>query len=143
MTDIAKKKLFSLVVLIGFIVLGVTILHRYQGEIRLPRIGLEQAQKDKKYEGMVHCSFISNIGNRNHLKVEISIPCYTREQKIQLKKKMENLQSDFIIRIDPMELKGWVQKRNFEAIKNNLLMIINRHTDKPIKKVYFDTFLYQ
>ena len=70
----------------------------------------------------------------------MAIPYENREQRIDIKRNMQKIKNDILITFDQKEMEKWVEQRNFVAIKSNYLKIINKHTDKPVKDVYFAAF---
>jgi hypothetical protein len=71
----------------------------------------------------------------------MAVPCENEKQYQDLTLKSKKIKSDFFTDIDQMKIIEWHKKRDFMAIKNEYRRIINRHTDKPVKAVYFDFIL--
>ncbi len=101
---------------------------------------MKKTKKDDGYSRHVKHSVVLNIGERNFLKMEIAIPYENMEQSIDLKRKMKKIHNDILVSFDHKEMEEWVKQRDFEAIKSKYLKIINQHTDKPVKDLYFKTF---
>ena len=70
----------------------------------------------------------------------MAIPCENMEQSIDLNRKMEKIKNDILVSFDHKEMEEWVEQRDFEAIRSKYLKIINQHTDKPVKDLYFASF---
>jgi len=71
------------------------------------------------------------------------IPCEDEDQYYDLKRNMNGIKSDILIRIDQMEMDKLVRHRKLTEIKNNVLKIINLHTKKTVKYIYYDSLTYQ
>ncbi len=142
MSDNVYLKGFIAIVVVGLLVLGAGILNQYKEEITISKLSLGQKKTKKKndYARYVKSSVISNIGGQNFLKLEMAIPYENLEQRRDLKRKMNKIKDDFIVNIEQKKMEEWVKQRDFAAIRNEYLKIINQHTDKPIKNLYFKSF---
>ena len=142
MSDNVYLKGFIAIVVVGLLILGAGILNQYKEEITISKLSLGQKKTKKKndYARYVKSSVISNIGGQNFLKLEMAIPYENLEQRRDLKRKMNKIKDDFIVNIEQKKMEEWVKQRDFAAIRNEYLKIINQHTDKPIKNLYFKSF---
>ena len=123
----------------GLLMVCVAFLYRYGLNIHLPSISLP-SKKKPAYEGHVKCSLVSNIGQGTIVKIEMLIPFQNESQQIDLKNNMKILQSDFLTNIDQEKMAQWVKQRDFSALKNEFLKIINQRTKQPVTHLYFDSF---
>lgn len=73
----------------------------------------------------------------------MAIPYENKKQYEDLNGKMDRIKSDMLTNLDQQEMNKWIKERDYVAIKGELLKIINKHTQKPIENIYFDSFLYQ
>lgn len=142
MGDNVYLKSFIGIVVVGLLVLGAVVLNQYKQEIVISNLSLSQNKTKKKdyYSRFVESSVISNIGGQNILKLEMAIPYENSEQRRDLKRKMRKIKDDFLVHVEQRKMEEWVQQRDFAAIRNEYLKIINQHTDKPIKIIYFKSF---
>lgn len=99
-------------------------------------------KKSAAYAKCVTYRVVSNIDMQNILKMEIAIPYEDIEQKKDLKRKIKRIKNDFIGNVDQRKMEEWVKQRDFAAVKSELLKIINKNANKPIKDIYFKTFNY-
>ncbi len=139
--NVYLKSLIAILV-VGLLVLGAGVLNHYKEEITISKLSLSQRKTKKKdeYARYVKSTVISNIGGHNILKLEMAIPYEKVEQRRDLKRKMKKINDDFLIHIEQRKMEEWVKQRDFAAIKNAYLKIINKHTDKPIENLYFASF---
>ena len=142
MGDNVYLKSFIGIVVVGLLVLGAVVLNQYKQEIVISNLSLSQNKTKKKdyYSRFVESSVISNIGGQNILKLEMAIPYENIEQRRDLNRKMRKIKDDFLVRVEQRKMEEWVQQRDFAAIRNEYLKIINQHTDKPIENLYFKSF---
>ena len=135
-------KSFIAIVVVGLLVLGPWILNQYKEEITISKFLLIQRKtKDKdEYSRFVQSRVISNIGGQNILKLEMAIPYENIEQRRDLKQNMKKIKDDLLVHIEQRKMEEWIKQRDFAAIKKEYLKIINQHTDKPIKIIYFKSF---
>jgi flagellar basal body-associated protein FliL len=76
-------------------------------------------------------------------KIRAKIPNRDKKQQDDLKGKLEGIKSDFLTNMNQQELAKWIRERNYDAIKAELLKVINTHTNKPVEHIYFDSLIYQ
>jgi flagellar basal body-associated protein FliL len=119
------------------------ILYHYREILEFPEISWEKIMPTDSRKTTVNCTITSRMGRRGALKAEVKIPCKDKKQKEKLSRMKKQIQSDFLMTVDQMALQGWIKERNYEAIRKEMLRVINRHTDEPIKNIYFDSLLYQ
>jgi hypothetical protein len=60
----------------------------------------------------------------------------------EISNKLPRIQSEFLTTLDQGKMKNWIRYRDFDAIKGEFLSIVNRYSDRPINKIYFDSFNY-
>ncbi|MBL7181244.1 MAG: flagellar basal body-associated FliL family protein [Desulfobacterales bacterium] len=133
-----KQQSFIIISVIGLLVLGAGILNHFKKEIKLPEISLQKTKKeDDGYSRYVKCSIVSNIGPQNILKMEMAIPYENKEQCMDLKRNMNRIKNDFIVRIEQQDMEAWVTQKDFAAIKSEYIKIINQNISKPVQNLYF------
>jgi len=139
MNNVYLKPMLIILVLGLIIVIG-GVLNHYRGEINLSKVFREKTKKDDGFLGYVKYGIVSNAGRNVRLKMELAIPYEDDKQRNDLTIKMSRIKSDFLMEIDQVEMEKWVNKREFSTIKGRLLKIINRHTNKPVEELYFESF---
>ena len=75
--------------------------------------------------------------------LEMAIPYENKTEYADLNEKIDRIKSDMLTNIDQVEMDKRVRERDYVAIKDELLKVINKHTKKPIEHIYFDSFIYQ
>lgn len=135
-------KIFLSIIAVGISILIAVTLQDFRWELKLPQMSSKKEKETTAYAKYVKYSVISNIGMQNILKMEIAIPYEDMEQKRDLKRNIKKIKSDFFLTVDQSKMEEWVKQRDFAALKSEFLKIINRHTDKPVKDIYFKTFNY-
>ena len=133
------------IVLSIFVLIAICVaayFHRNE-KINFEKISMLSQKKDKNGSNYIKCKLFSNIGTRDYLMMEMSIPYENKTQYSELNQKLDRIKSDMLTTIDQTEMNKWVTERDYVAIKGELLKVINKHTKKPIEHIYFDSFLYQ
>jgi hypothetical protein len=133
-----------IIVSIAFIMAFSFVILCYHREYRqFPKVSWKALMPGRGQKPSVRCSITSPMGRRGALKVEINIPCEDTKQQRRLSGLEQEFQSDFLTTVDHMALEAWIEERNYEAIRAELLRVINRHTAKPIERIYFESLLYR
>jgi flagellar basal body-associated protein FliL len=140
MNDGILRKTFATILIIGLSVLCIGFINHNKADINFSKISMKKTRQNDGYSRHVKYNVVLNIGERNFLKMEMAIPCENMEQSIDLNRKMEKIKNDILVSFDHKEMEEWVEQRDFEAIRSKYLKIINQHTDKPVKDLYFASF---
>lgn len=137
-----KGSTFVLAIFV-LIAICVTIFIFHDEEIHLQNLSMLKQKKGKVVSRTIKCQLFSNLGTNDYLMLEMAIPYQDKEQKADLDGKMERIKSDFLTNINPQKMEKWIQERDYDAIKGELLKVINSHTIQPVEHIYFDSLLYQ
>lgn len=140
-----KKGTFWAIVLSVLVLIAVFagIIYHRNAKIEFRKLSMLKGKRDKNTSEYIKCQLFSNIGTQNYLMIEMAIPYQNKEQKYNLKNKLDRIKSDMLINIDQRDMREWVKERDYVAIKSELLKVINKHTDRPVEQIYFESFLYQ
>jgi flagellar basal body-associated protein FliL len=141
----SHKGLFLKIVLSVFVLIAIcaaAFIHQNE-TMNFHNISMLRPKKDKNESNYIKCQLFSNIGNQNYLTLKMAIPYENKIQYTDLNQKIDRIKSDMLTNIDQEEMNKWVKERNYVAIKSELLRVINKHTNKPIEHIYFESFLYQ
>ena len=95
-----------------------------------------------KIKGMDRMKVVFNVGSDTSLGLAVAIPYDRKEQFSELWKKYPKIKNDFLMKVQPEEMKGWVKRRDFTAIKKKILEIVNDNLERPIKTLYLESFSY-
>jgi flagellar basal body-associated protein FliL len=133
------------IVLSVFVLIAICVaaFFHHNENINFKKMSMLSQKKDKNESNYIKCKLFSNIGTQDYLMMEMSIPYENKTQYSELNQKLDRIKSDMLTDIDQKEMNKWVKERDYAAIKGELLKVINKHTKKPIKNIYFDSFLYQ
>jgi flagellar basal body-associated protein FliL len=142
MRDIDKRKraikiIISLVVL--FLCAGGLYHYRYKFDLSKSLLTRKNRTENSKN---VMVKVTTHVGSKILLDIEMAIPCEDGKQRADLTRNLKTIKSDLLTSIDHTDMEGWIRERKFGAIKSQLLEIVNRHVDKPVKHLYFQSFLY-
>lgn len=113
-------------------------LHHYRAEIKVLDLKLRNAPvKSAK----VHCETATTIGTK-HLTLGFYIVSADRSQWEELVKKLPRIKHDILVTANEAKMRSWIAQRDFGKIKASLLETVNRHTGRPVKTVYLESFFY-
>lgn len=141
-------KYFKVAFGVVFAVLGCILVFSYQGEYKVTPVQLSKVKKVKRLNSLrnnkiVKTKFHMGIGNKNSFGIELAIPYEKRGQRQRLWKNSSRIKNDFLMDVGEEDLKKWVEKRDYKAIKSKFLQIVNRYMDEPINVVYLDNILIE
>jgi flagellar basal body-associated protein FliL len=128
---------------IALIAICVTIFIYHDEKVNLKNLSMLKPKAGKTAPQYVKCQLFSNLGAKDYLMLEMAIPYRDKEQQTDLKGKLDQIKSDFLININQQKMAKWIQERDYDAIKGELLKVINTHTQKPVEQIYFDSLIYQ
>ncbi len=140
MKTVNTRKIYTTIFIIGIVVGCIGLIDHYKADINLSKISIKKSKKNDGYARHVKYKMVSNLGEGKILNLEMAIPYKNREERINLKRNMQKIKNDILVTFDQEEMEEWVEQRNFEAIKSQYLAIINQHTDKPVKELFFASF---
>jgi flagellar basal body-associated protein FliL len=140
-----NKGRFLAIILSVFVLIVICVAaFFYQNEkITFQNISMLKQKEDKNGSNYLKLQFQTNLGTQNYLMLEMAIPYENKTQYADLSQKIDKIKSDMLTDIDQKAMNKWVEERDFDAIKSELLNVINKHTKRPIEHIYFDSFLYQ
>jgi len=111
--------------------------------VHLQNLSMLKPKQGKAASHHIKCRLFSNLGTNDYLMLEIAIPYRDKDQQADLKGKLGSIKSDFLTNINQRKMEKWIQERDYDAIKAELLKVINTHTKKPVEHLYFDSLIYQ
>jgi flagellar basal body-associated protein FliL len=129
--------------ILTLIAISVVVFIYHDDEVNLGRLSMLKPKAGNAAPHYVKCQLFSNFGANNYLMLEMAIPYRDKEQQSDLKGKMERIKSDFLTNVNHRKLGKWIQERDYDALKAELLKVINAHTKEPVEHIYFDSLLYQ
>jgi flagellar basal body-associated protein FliL len=140
MTD--KVKGFFIASLVGILIAAMALIYQQRDRLDLPDFSPQAAPKRSKMIGQIRCTVVSSTSGRNHLRLKVAIPCQNTAQRLELKKKLPRLQHELIMSMGQPEMEEFVRQRNFEAMRRELLQVVNRVSKKPVNTLYFEGFVH-
>jgi flagellar basal body-associated protein FliL len=127
----------------ALIAICVMIYIYHDENINLQNLSMLKRKGDRNASQYVKCELFSNLGAKDYLMLEMAIPYRDKEQQADLNGKLDQIKSDFLTNINHRNMEIWIQERDYDAIKGELLKVINTHTKQPVANIYFDSLLYQ
>ena len=125
------------------VVIGLTLLaYQYRNDSRFVKVSkaLREGFNAPKKKG-VEIVVVAGIEDKN-LRLKLSIPIYNLKQKRKFSKRLSRIQHDLILSMGEPNMRQWVKRRNFKAIKKHVLKVVNHYSDVKIKKLYVENFFY-
>lgn len=139
---IGKPVAIVLSVFVLIVICFVLFIHLNE-KIDFQNLSVLRPKTSEHGSNYIKCQIFSNLGPQNYLTMEMAIPYENKRQYEDLNGKIDKIKSDMLTNIDQQEMNKWIRERDYVAIKGELLKIINKHSQKPIEHIYFDSFLYQ
>jgi flagellar basal body-associated protein FliL len=135
---VMKSKIGTIIclVLIGLMITVVVLFYQNRGRVELPSMLRHPSQKNAND---VRCVLRSTLGAQT-LRLTFHVPCRDREHKRELSKNLPRIHHDLVMTMDRQEISHSLKKRDFEEVRSHLLTIVNKHTTRPVDKLYFDNF---
>ena len=127
----------------AIIAIGVAVYIFRAENVHLQNLSMLKSKQGSTAPQIVKCRLFSNLGTNDYLMLEMAIPYKDKDQQTDLKGKLESIKSDFLTNINPQKMEKWIQERDYDAVKAELLKVINTHTKKPVEHIYFDSMIYQ
>ena len=140
--DNKKKQKFVIITTIALILCCFMLLFFYQGKHRLNLPSIKNKERLKKSKGIERVRVTFNTGIDGRLGIVMSIPVDHEDQRQDILENYPKLKNAFLMKVEPKEMNGWVEERNYNAIRRKFLEILNGILEKPVEKVYFDSFFY-
>ena len=140
--DNKEKQKFIIITTIALILCCFFVLFFYQGKHKVNVPAFKERERLKKSDGMERVKVTFNTGMDGRLGIVMSIPVEHEDQRKDILHNYPKLKNDFLMKVEPKEMNGWVEERNYKAIRKKFLEILNGILEKPIEKVYFDSFFY-
>jgi len=115
-----------------------TVMYYQKDEIQLGKLLFNPSHKNQNH---FRCLVVANVALK-HLRLKFSIPCSDLKDITHLNKIMPRLKHDMILSIDNENMSRSIKDRDFENIRKTILSVVNRHTRKPVKTIYFENFFF-
>ena len=129
--------------ILALIAISVVVFIYHDNKVNLQNLSMLKPTSGKTAPKVVKCRLFSNLGTNDYLILEMAIPYRDKEQQADLKGKIERIRSDFLTNINHRKMEKWIQERDYDSIKAELLKVINVHTKEPVEHIYFDSLIYQ
>ena len=113
-------------------------LYHYREELKIPDLHFNPSKKAKK---TVSCAVFTAIGSKD-LRLGFAMPFKGGRQRKELEQLLPRIKHDLQVTANQPRVASWFEHRDFDAIKNHLLTIINTHTEKPVKVIYLEFFFF-
>jgi len=140
--DNKQTQKFITITTIALILCCFFVLYFYQAKHRVSVPAFKDRDMLKKSDGIERIKVTFNTGMNGRLGIVMSIPIEHEDQRNDILHNYSKLKNDFLMKVEPKEINVWVEERNYKAIRKKFLEILNGILEKPIKKVYFDSFFY-
>lgn len=139
-----QNHLRRLVIVLAVGALGTLVWLAYENkaDIHWPDFTMKKPAGPQVATETVSCRVVSNLGKNKLLRFDMLIPCEDKKQKKEINKQMPQVKNDLLVYLDRDEMEQWVKDRDFTSIKRELLRIVNQHSKRPVKAIYFDKFIY-
>jgi len=125
----------SLIIFFGGL---IVFLYNYREEIHIPQITLEPFRHSG---GNVECLVVTTIRDKS-LRLSFSIPAKDKRHRERLIRELPRIKHELLMSADDPEMVSYFEKRDFVSIRKKVIELVNKHLEKPVDTVYFDSFFY-
>ena len=136
-----QNKIFTIFILVMIVVIFV-VVYSYQNDLEIVPVTLKNKKPRLQNNNFVKYKMNFNMGNDQLLGLVMAIPYKGRDQQKELIKNKTRIKNDLITTVDQNEIKRWVKNRNYLAIKQTFINVLNKNLKKPIETIHFETFFY-
>ena len=133
-----KTNTFLSLFLLLVLAASLVIMVRYGGDITLQDFKLRNSKQTVQN---VRCDVQTALGDK-HLRLAFSIASEDMEQRKVLLQNLPRIKHDLQVYSGQTETASWCERRDFVALKGYLMGIVNRHSPRPVKALYIETFFY-
>ena len=133
-----KGNIFFIIFTLLIFATILTALYYKKDEIEVGRLILNPSQKKQNH---FRCLVVANVALK-HLRLKFSIPCNDLTEITHLNKNMSRLKHDMLLSIDNDKMSRSIEDRDFDNIRKTIISVVNRHTRKPVKTIYFENFFF-
>jgi flagellar basal body-associated protein FliL len=135
-----KGRRFLLCFLATLLAVCAGIFYCEREKFRLPDISRASIFEDKKSAGKVRCFVITNVSDRTYLRLRLAIPCAGKGQRADLERRLPRLKHEFLMVLNEPDMETFIRDRNFEAMRRELVRVVNQNVEQPVETLYFEGF---
>jgi hypothetical protein len=129
--------LITISLVLFFAAMTATLYH-YRQELKIPKLHF---QPSKKVNQTVSCAVFTAVGSKE-LRLGFGMPFKGGGQKRELERLLPRIKHDLQVTANQPKVASWFEQRDFDAIKDHLLKIINTHSERPVKVLYLEFFFF-
>lgn len=130
------------ILLVCLVAACLFFLYSQREKFGIPDLSSDKLLHAGKPAGKIRCRVASNVSDGKYLSLALAIPCKDTRQRSDLERKLPRLRHRFLMSMSQPEMEEFIEQRNFEAIRKQLLNIINQDADKPVDTIYFESICY-
>jgi flagellar basal body-associated protein FliL len=135
------KILITFILLILILFFGSGIVLYKKDVIKLPMVPMKKKGGHGNYSKSVNVSIMTNLSTSRLMKIDLAIPCRSKEQHIEVTNNVKGIKTDFLLKFNQKKMEEWLRNRDFDAIKAEFRDIINDHLAQPVETVYFESLI--
>ena len=141
-SGMSGSKKFFLFFVVGLLIAFLGFFYAHREKFHFPKIKKLPVFQDSSSAGSVRCFVISNVGQSTYLRLKLAIPCRGKDEREDLESKLPRLKHEFLMTLGEPETEQFIRQRNLEAIRKQLLKVINRNAEKPVDHLYIEGFYF-
>lgn len=132
-----KKSLLLILIIMG-LGIGSVILYSRR-ELKIPELSLKSS--NSKSDTQVTCVLVARVGERD-LRMGFFMPTEDRDQRDDLLQKLPVIKHDILISTGRPEFLSALELRDFDSIREHLLITVNQYAKNPVDDLYFESYYF-
>jgi hypothetical protein len=106
-------------------------------ELKIPEISLKPS--NSKSDTHVGCLLVTRVGER-HLRMSFYVAAEDRKQRDDMLHKLPVIKHDLLMSANRPEFLSALELRDFDLIREHLLMTVNQYAKNPIDHLFFESY---
>lgn len=134
-----KKRVFFYIPAATIVVIATCAVLYHRRDLKIPEFSLQPS--GRAVENQVGCLLVAKIGDRD-LRIGFVMPTEDRHDREALLEKLPVIKHELLMSSDRPELVHSLEQRDFDAIRDHLLNVINRYSSRPVVKLFFESYFF-
>lgn len=134
-----NKQLVFVVSVFALMSLSIVGMYYYQDKFDSP-LSLKTKKGIVQSSGTKKMKVVLSMGTDQSVGLSVAIPYTRKEEFDDLIQNYPRIKNDFLLKVKPGQMDGWVKTRDFKAIKKKILEIVNGRLKTPVDTLYLESF---
>ncbi len=132
-----SRTTFHILIVVTFLMVASVVLYTRK-DFKLPEFSFRPSGRA---DNQVGCLLETRVGDR-HLRMNLVMGVENREQRDDLLNKIPAIKNELLMSADRPDFIPYLEIRDFDAIRDHVLRTVNRHTRKPVNRLFFESYFF-